>query len=64
MMMTIKMKIIIEMKLMMTTMIMLKMLMMLTMKTYLTQTMSRHIKSVDLQETVLSQAISSGSWLG
>ena len=64
MMMTIKMTIIMQMMLMMTTMIKLKMLMMLTMKTYLTQTMSRHMKSVDLQETVLSQAISSGSWLG
>ena len=63
MMMTIKMRIIMQMMLMMTTMIMLKMLMMLTMKTYLTQTMSRHIKSVDLQETVLSQAISRGSCL-
>ena len=63
MMMTIKMTIIVQMMLMMTTMIMLKMLMMLTMKTYLTQTMSRHMKSVDRQETVLSQAISRGSCL-
>ena len=63
MMMTIKMVIIMQMMLMMTTMIMLKLLMIMTMKTYLTQTMSRHIKSVDRQETVLSQAISSGSWV-
>ena len=62
MIMTIKMTIIMQMMLMMTTKIMLKMLMM-AMKTYLTQTMSRHIKSVDRQETVLSQAISSGSWV-